>query len=60
MEALDRFKQMFRFLWNKFDMKVSWPYLLIFFILFMDRPLNECVFIYRTYHIMFHGGLQFY
>ena len=22
--------------------------------------MNECVFIYRTYHIMSHGGLQFY
>ena len=21
---------------------------------------DECVFIYRTYHIMNHGGLQFY
>ena len=21
--------------------------------------VNECVFIYRTYHIMPHGGLQF-
>ena len=22
--------------------------------------MNECVFIYRTYHILFQGGLQFY
>ena len=21
--------------------------------------MNECVFIYRTYHILSHGGLQF-
>ena len=22
--------------------------------------MNECVFIYRTYHMMSHGGLQCY
>ena len=22
--------------------------------------MNECVFKYRTYHVMSHGGLQFY
>ena len=26
----------------------------------MPKWMNECVFIYRTYHIMFHGGLQCY
>ena len=25
-----------------------------------NEGMNECVFIYRTYHIMSHGGLQFY
>ena len=26
----------------------------------LRAEMNECVFIYRTYHIMSHGGLQFY
>ena len=26
----------------------------------MNEWMNECVFIYRTYHIVSQGGLQFY
>ena len=31
-----------------------------FLMCWMNEWMNECVFIYRTYHIVSQGGLQFY